>query len=316
MKNIYYALLCLVAMLSIPAPTFAQKTEPIDLLTLATYLDPIMEEQTMGATAVLENKLSQIANAHGMTNGYSRFIITAHSTVLTKDVLGTAPARYAYTLNLTLYIGDGIDGQVFSSHTMTVKGVGSNETKAFISAFKNLDVQSPKINEFVSKARTQIVAYYNNRCSLLMKQAQMAANQNQFDEAIYQLVTIPEASNCYEKGLDLAQHIYTQKIEMDCKTVLAQAQNHWNANPTVSGAQTVGDMLSLIDPRSSCYPQVKAFANTVGKRVLQLDGREWKYFEDKEIGLERDRIKAIRDIGVSWGKGQPQNVHYNVRGWW
>ena len=32
------------------------------------------------------------------------------------------------------------------------------------------------------------------------------------------------------------------------------------------------------------------------KRVLEIDGREWKFKVDQNW-LERDRIKAIRDIG-------------------
>lgn len=306
----------IITLVGINTRIMAQSADNIDLMALATYIDPIVEERTSGATSVLENKLSQITNSNGMTNGHSRFIITANTTVISKDVIATAPASYAYTLNITFFIGDGIDGTVFSSYPLTIKGVGNNETKALINAFKNIDINNKKINDFILKGKEQIVNYYSSRCNLIIKKARMMEDQNLFDEAIYSLITIPEASSCYEKGLAVVNEIYHKKIERDCKIKLLQAKNYWNANPTVEGANNVAVILSEIDPRSSCYKEVSSFANSVGKRVLELDGREWKFIYEKEIGLEKDRIKAIRDIGVSWGNGQPQNVQYNVRGWW
>src|SRR5690606_781587 len=130
-KKTIVFILCLAGYLITITPASAQ-SDNIGLMTLATYLDPMVEEKTTGATSVLENKLGQIVSANGMGNGFSRFIITANVTVVTKDVLGTAPATYAYTLDLTLFIGDGIDGNVFARYPMTIKGVGNNETKALI----------------------------------------------------------------------------------------------------------------------------------------------------------------------------------------
>jgi hypothetical protein len=314
MKKVIF-ILCMAGYLGTIAPASAQ-SDNVGLMTLATYLDPMVEEKTTGATSVLENKLSQIVSSNGMGNGFSRFIITANVTVVTKDVLGTAPATYAYTLDLTLFIGDGIDGNVFASYPMTIKGVGNNETKALINALRTVDPKNKELQAFVAKAKEQIVNYYSNRCDLIIKQARMLENQNQFDEAIYSLMSIPEASSCYTKGLDVVNEIYNQKIERECKIKLQEAKNLWSANPTIEGANKVAAILSEIDPRANCYKEVSAFATTVGKRVLELDGREWNFIVDKEIGLERDRIKAIRDIGVAWGQGQPKTVHYNIRGWW
>jgi hypothetical protein len=316
MKKTIIFILSMVAFAGIKNPVSAQSSDNAGILSIATYIDPIVEEKTTGATSVLETKLGQIVSANGMGNGFSRFIITANVTVVTKDVLGTAPATYAYTLDLTLVIGDGIDGNAFARYPMTIKGVGNNETKALISALRTIDPRNKDLQEFVSNAKEQIIKYYSSRCDLIIKQARMLENQNQFDEAIYSLMSIPEASSCYTKGLEVVNEIYNQKVERECKIKLQEAKNLWNANPTVEGANKVAAILSEIDPRATCYKEVSAFATTVGKRVLELDGREWNFKVDKEIGLERDRIKAIRDIGVAWGQGQPKTVHYNIRGWW
>ena len=51
----------------------------------------------------------------------------------------------------------------------------------------------------------------------------------------------------------------------------------------------------------------------VAARVKEIDSREWKYIL-KEQAQESERIQAIRDIGVAYGKGQPKSVTYNLSG--
>ena len=56
----------------------------------------------------------------------------------------------ALTLNVNLYIGDGFDGKKYATQTVTVKGVGINETKAYMDAlkiFKNSDTWK-RFNQF------------------------------------------------------------------------------------------------------------------------------------------------------------------------
>ena len=145
----------------------------------------------------------------------------------------------------------------------------------------------------------------------------MLENQSQFDEALYMLTGIPESSSCYDKALASVDQMYRNKINGECKIKLADAQNYWNSNPTSDGANVVAEILSGIDPRATCFKEVSAFANKVGKRVIEIDGREWKFKVDKEIGLEKDRLKSIRDIGVAYGQGQAKNVNYiyKTSGW-
>ena len=80
-------------------------------------------------------------------------------------------------------------------------------------------------------------------------------------------------------------------------------------------ANLVGEILSTIDPEASCYSEAKALSDKIGKRVYELDKREWNYKLETEVNLKRDLIKAWRDIGVAFGNGQPKNYAYNIIGW-
>lgn len=316
MKQTIRLFYCLMIALSHDVYAVAQPSAGALSVALSTYIDPLVEEKAAGATAVLENKLKQIIAANGFSDNLSRFVIAANMTVVTKDVLGTAPATFAYTVDLVLAIGDGTEGKKYASHFMTLKGVGTNPSKALIHALRNVKADDSAIQAFVAKGREQIMQYYNSRCDQFIKEVTLLGQQNHFDEALYRLMTVPDESSCYTNALAAAERIYDQKIQRDGKIKLLEAQNHWSANPNREGANQVARILKGIDPRSPNYSDVAAFANTVGRRVVEIDGRAWDFKLDKEIGLERERIQAIRDIGIAWGNAQQSDVIYNVKHWW
>ena len=55
--------------------------------------------------------------------------------------------------------------------------------------------------------------------------------------------------------------------------------------------------------------------NNVTVKIKEIDIREWKYKlrEQEQIS---ELIQAYKDIGVAFGNSQPQNITYNIRGWW
>jgi hypothetical protein len=149
-----------------------------------------------------------------------------------------------------------------------------------------------------------------------LAEAKALEQQNKLDEAIYMLTSVPDAAaDCYKKSMAAAEPLYKRKIDTECKQRLQEATSVWNANQTVAGANQAGELLVAIDPHSACYADVKSLSDRIGKRVQEIDNREWQFKVDKEIGLERDRIQAIRDIGVAYAS-RPRIIVYNVRGWW
>lgn len=315
MRKIHLLLVILTFIIGVTNNVVAQ-TDNISLITLGTYIEPDVSELSESSTSVLENMLSQVISNNGMTSGTSRFIIAANVVVITKEILPTAPSTFSYTLAVTMHIGDGIAGNKFASHTLNLKGVGSNQTKAIINALKNINANDKGLQAFVTKGKAQILNYYNTKCDMIIKEAGLLSKQNNFDEAIFWLMTVPDGSSCYDKVLSNAEEIYTKKINTECKEKLQEANIYWSANPTVEGANEVANILATIDTNSSCISEVKELVNKVSKRIMEIDGREWNFVLDTKINLEKDRIKAIKDIGVAWGNGQPNTITYNTKSWW
>lgn len=322
MKNLINKIIyCCIAVFGFASVMMAQESSTsasaLGRIAITPYVPDQLEGLPPAAANMLANKLNQIVSANGISgSGGSRFIITPDIDVATKDLLATAPPMTALTLNVNLYIGDGLDGKKFSTQTVTVKGVGTNETKAYMDAIKNIKPTDAGIQSFVSGAKTKIIDYYNAKCGLILNEAKTLEAQSNFEGALMKLYSVPEeALECYNKSMAAVPPLWKKYIERDCKLKMSEANAKWNANQSWETAQEVGALLSAIDPEASCYKEAKALNDKIGKRVLEIDKREWNYKMEIDVNLERDRIKAIRDIGVAYGNGQPKSVAYNIIGW-
>lgn len=322
MKKIVFAICVLSLFLKTSAQNTVGKSDDAARISLTAYIPEQIEGLSPAIQSNLTNKLNQISTQNGLgSSSNSRFIITSNVTVLTKDITPTAPIMHAYTLEVTLYIGDGVDGTLFSSQSITLKGVGTNETKAYMSALNGLKIKDPVYQSFILKAKNKIMEYYNSRCDFILKEAQALGSQNKFEEAIVKLTAVPEVcKDCYDKAMDAIAPIYKKQIDRECKQRLMEATTIWNASQDLSSADNAGSVLSQIEPGAICYKEALLLASKIEKRVKELDQREWK-FKMKEqqdnVDVQKATIRAARDIGVAYGRGPKANiVQYNVRGWW
>jgi hypothetical protein len=318
MKSIITLCILFVTTYNVYAQNTSGKSDDAARITLAAFVPQQIEQMPEAARSSLANKLSQIVTQNGLGGKASneRFIITANINVISKELTASAPPLQAFVLDITLYIGDGIDGTKFSSVSTEVKGIGESETKAYISALKSLKTTDPKYQSFIEKGKTKIIEYYNSKCDFIIKDAQKFSSQNKCEEAIFKLTSVPEVcKSCYEKCMDAIAPIYKQQIDRECKLKLAEATNIWSANQTVDAANQAGKILSKIEPGASCFGEVKTLSNAIASRVKELDSREWNY-QLKEQAQVSELIQAYRDIGVAYGNGQPQTITYNVIGWW
>ncbi len=291
------------------------KADDMGRIALTAYVPEQVDNMPEAARSMLNNKLNQVITQNGMGSSAmnSRFIITANITVLTKDLTPTAPPMTAMTSEISLYIGDGFDGKKFASTSITVKGVGTNETKAYIEALKGIKPSDPAIQSFVNEGKTKIIDYYTKNCDMIIKDAQTLASMDNYEEAIYKLMSVPDAcKECYDKSIAAVVPIYKKYIDKDCKVKLGQARTAWAASQNYEGAENAAAYLADINPDAACYKEAMALSDQIAKRVKEVDNREWAF----KTKTTADLIKAYRDVGVAYGNGQPKSVSYIVRGWW
>ena len=322
-KNIFLALCAAFALsFGANAQNTAGKADDMGRLTLAAHVPSQIDQMPDAARSMLSNKISQVVTQSGMGGSArnERFILTANISIITKDILPGPPPMHALSMEITFYIGDGIEGTKFASKSVSVKGVGTNETKAYIEGIKMVKPSDPALQAFVEEGKKKIMAYYNSKCDFIIKEAQTLEAQNKFEEGIYKLTSVPEVcKECYDKCMTAVAPMYKKFMDKQCKVKLAEAKTAWAASQDASGASSAAAVLGTIDPDAACYKEAMALSSEIGKRIKELDKRDWDFkmkVHNDEVSLEKAAIGAYRDVGVAYGNGQPQSVSYTTVGWW
>jgi len=406
--------LFIVSLLFYFSKTYAQndqgKLDDSGRIALMSVMSDQIEGLTPTTRSNMINKLNQITTKSGMgANSLNqRFIITANVVVLTKDITPTAPAMQAYTLEVSLYIGDGIDGILFSTTSVTLKGVGETETKAYMAALKSLKVADPKYQSFLEEGKNKIIAYYNSKCDFIIQTVETKAYQKKYEEALLTLNTIPEVcKECFDKAQLKSKEVFTQYINNKCAEDLTKANAQWamfNDSAAISylsqifpnakcykdalalvreikdhkcavslgkakgawasqDAQLTAKYLSEVSADSKCAVEARQMASSISSKLkadakarwemayerynrnqvlkedrvyhqfslnnrnmnisekradneIDMNNRNMNYKEKHGYNIEMAKINAGREVGVAWGKNQPNNVTHNYVGWW
>ena len=298
------------------------------------------------AKQFLETKLTQITSSNGIGGSQAnpRFVITANVNLGSKDIIAGAPLMVAQNVNLTLIIGDAVNSQIFSTLPLSLKGVGTNENKALIEAFKTINIQSKGIKSFLEEGKNKIISYYSTNCDFIIKRADALAKQGKYNEAIYNLSLVPDAcKECYFQCLDVLAKVYQDKIDADGKTKLNVAKAKWASMQNSEGADQVSEIINTIDPNAACQPEVTKFINTIDAKLKADAKAKWllkvKQYEDRvvlqkenmriaeekskrddeyresqsqrNLELDKVRINAYRQVAIEYAKNQPKSITYN-----
>lgn len=278
----------------------------------------------------LMNKINRILTDNGLAgikNG--RFILTANVDVLSEDIVTTTSTSYQYELQVNFFVGDGIEGSLFASASQKLKGLGETKADAYIKALKNIKPGNTVFKTMIEQGKQRILEYYNAKCDFIIKEAKAYAANQEYDEAIFKLMSVPEVcSDCYTRCMDEVKPIFQARIDREGEELYARAAALWSSSQNAEGGMQAGLILAEINPSSRVYEKGGALLSSISERVRELDEREYnrlKELEDREwnlkvkeqhdaVELQKANIQAMRDIGVAYGNNQ-QPVTYNIK-WW
>jgi hypothetical protein len=275
---------------------YANSADDFGRIVLNTYIAPNANIPNE-ARLQLENKLSQIASSNGMggSNANPRFIITAKISVLTKDIIPGPPQMIAQNLEITVYIGDGIDNILFSSSNITLKGVGINENKAYIDAIKKINVKSKEIENCLNEGKNKIIEYYATNCKFLINEAMSLSNKGEYDAAMAKLAVVPQVCvDCYFNCLDTLQYIFQQKIDKECLVKMREAKARWMAGQDKAAADAVGEIISGISPFSTCEPDVSDLMGKIESKLRADEKAAWDLKVKKYEDHQKQKKEALR----------------------
>ena len=276
-------------------------------LPISVVVGDLTEPFPAGAKALMESKLTQVLTKNGIAglDYQGQFALTVVAVPIDKDVIPGPPAKIAEKMELNLYIVDVYNKTIFSSTAVNVRGLGETETKSYIDAIKRMPVQSKDLAAFVEEGKDKIVRYYDEKAPSMIKKAQALSKQKSYAEALHIISLIPEECKYYDEALNVGVDIYQMYVDNQCNINLASARQAWAAEQNSHGAQLAGEYLSQILPDAACYGEAMDLYREIKGKVLDDWKFEMKMYQDG-VDLEKQRIQAMRDIGVAYGEHQPR----------
>ncbi len=285
-------------------------------------LRPIVTQATDGSShqqviGYVTNKLRTLTGNNSSVGGMdnSQFGIAMAYDVINKQIVGGAPTKIIYDVNVSLYIVDLKGQKVYASYAKEVKGIGNNETKALINTFQKLNTNNREIKAFIENGKRKIIEYYDQNYPNIITSAQTMAAMKNFDAAIYTLMSIPECCRGYERALSELKTVYKKFVDQHCSENIAQARAAWLAAPNSEGAATASVFLSEIYPDAACYSEAKELANEIKSQLKKQQGKEWDFMMRQysdAISLQQQQLNVMRDIQVAYANSQPKTEITNV----
>lgn len=284
----------------------AQECDMPIAVTIPQHLEGLSDTQR----DYLYNKIEQMVVSQGVSADFysTQFILNATVAGIQKETLSTTPVSVACQGEVILRLLDRNGMKVITSKNLNIRGAGSDETKALQNALKLINPQNKNLTDFVSKAKTKVLAYYDQQVMKIISQSRKLSSLGQYEEAFNLLAAVPECCSEYTKVTSEMVAMYPKALNKIGENYLKQARMIWTANQSREAAEEVCYWLSLIDPRSSAYPAGERLYAEVKGRVKEEIRYDMKKYDD-QIDLVKEQIRAVREIGKAYGRAQGTSIN-------
>lgn len=304
MKNIIPLIILMCLCTFVSAQNYHRASDDFGRIALTPV---IVEESGIPANVgnMLQNKLRQMVTKSGLASSSSdpRFVITADADILYKEITATAPPMVAIQVVTTLYIGDAQTGELFGTYAFEEsKGVGTNDTKAYMEAMKRINVNDPGALSFIKTSKIKIIEYYNSQIDLIIAEARSLVGSDRYDDAIALLAGVPTVcKEAHAKAMDMIAEVFQQKIDMEGAALYNEAVATWKTGKTHDNAYAVVDILSLIHPNSKSFSQsmklvteIEGYYSELEARRRAIEQRNWDFkmqqYHDNQADADEQRI--------------------------
>lgn len=287
-----------------------------------SVIQPERNEIPQEAAKQLENKMHQLITANGIadTDPNGRFVITAKSYIVTKDIVGGAPQRISQKIDFTFMIGDIIENKVFESYTFSAIGIGINENKSYINAITKMKTNNPQFTAFVEKAKEKILQYYVARCEQIILEAKQQAANHDYQQAIYQLMQVPNICDCAERCQNLMIEYYDAYTESSAAELLNEAKSKWASAPNADGAAMAADVIAKIPAGTKVQSELDALIAEINQKLREDEKRDWEFkmqqYNDEIARQKREYAlrKEKQDADIAYrDRQQTADIEYRRR---
>jgi hypothetical protein len=243
-----------------------------------------------------------------------RFLLYSKVVMNKTNIVPGISAGFSVFADVYFFVGDAFEKTIFSSYVIPVKGYGNSLESALIEALKSIKTNDEKFNSFLINGISKINEYFKNQCPLIINRAKSLASEQKYDEAIFNLYSVPESStNCHTEATALIKNIYGLKINEESSKNLRKAKLIWAGSQSASSIKEILATLEQVNPSSSSFKEVDQFISDINKKIENNITRDWlekqeirKQELEKEkirLELEKSQIEASKQIAIAYASG-------------
>jgi hypothetical protein len=279
-----------------------QNPDNIGKISLAVVMPDNIEGIETTQLSKIESKILQLVSNNGMgAKGYNNNFVIYPKFEVWEEKLVESGMQDLLVIDcqISLYVKQVDNNLVYASINKTLRGNGRDKRLAITNAISRLSVADKDLITFISTAKQKINKYYDENCDRILNQATTLASSNDFEKAFGVLSNVPEEVACYDKVKLKITEVYKAYANNICQKQINEANAHIAAQ-RYNQALTI---LASIDPSTSCSTEVK---NTISKIETKVTDQERRAYEERmevyrnSVELEKERIRAVRDICVSY----------------
>lgn len=273
-------------------------------LTLGVVVPEPSEEFNQEQIQKLTSKITQIVNnSEEVTVGYTNDIVVypVISINETGVVEGGLQNITVTTIDFSLFVKQISTNLVYNTFSKKLKGSGNNKAQAISNAFSQIKAADEAYKQFIIASKAKIFKYYAENCKAIIRNADNLSAKQDYEQSISLLQSIPIAStDCYNEAQKKSLVVYNKYQSILCSKNITKAK----AAIAVNNYEDAFVALEMIDPASSCYPEVKKLIAQVSSKIERK--------EQQALDLEKQRMNAVKEIAKAYYSNSVRIVKYNV----
>lgn len=282
------------------------QAQEIGKINLGVVVPEQIEDLDISQIGKLKTKIERICTENGISNGFTNngFVIYPAFEVYESDIIESGMQKiYSVKIELSLFIKQ-IGGASVNSITKSYRGSGNSRSKAIVSAIGNITPNDAEFKKFIGNGKIGILNYYTTYCEKIIAKSEQMAKQEQYDEALSLLFSIPEEVSCYKEVANISEHIFNLYQTQQCKQILSAAKSAIAIQNYLEAA----DILWQINPNSSCYAESQQTIKDLETKVNDKEKRDWDYKMQQHkdaVILEQNALDAAKEVAKAYYSNQP-----------
>ncbi|MDH4462185.1 MAG: hypothetical protein QE277_12235 [Flectobacillus sp.] len=314
-KQLTYSTYYLLLLLATHATTIAQSLNFTNTLTIAV----VMPNEASGELndiqlQRLQDKFVDVLTQKGISSLNIQNNLVLYPIIKIYDEQTINPGLQNITVisaEMSIYIKQLDNKVIFATLTKKLKGSGRTKELALSNLISNANFDDTNTSNFVDKVKEKALAYYKERCSIIIQQADQLTKMNQTQEALGLLLSIPSEVECYQQVQNKTIEVFHAYQNQTCNQLLLNAKAKIANRQFEEGLSLIG----MIDPTSVCKADALSTIQQVSQQVEGDNKRKWdllnKVFVDS-AEIEKYRLTLMSQFLIAYALRSNQYNYQNI----